>query len=58
MNFKFLVEVDVERQEGKFASRDEIGDLLREALTEADPGTVEGENGGVYETSNWDVQDG
>jgi len=62
-NITATVSVSVERTEGKFASRDEIGDQIQEALESevqqaieaADPGSYEGENGGQYETSEWSV---
>ena len=55
--FVFTVTVEVEREEGKFASRDELADQIREAIEGADPGTVEGENGGSYSIVNWTVED-
>jgi hypothetical protein len=58
MRFRFAVEVEVEREEGKFASRDELADELREAIEQADPGSVEGGNGGVYNVIVWEVTDG
>lgn len=55
MNFSFTVNVNVDRTEGKFASRDEIEEQILEALNDADPQSYEGENGGQYETTDWDV---
>lgn len=56
------VEVEVERTEGKFASRDELGEQLLQAVEEvanelenADPGSLEGEYGGQYEVVEWSV---
>lgn len=57
MRFVIQVEVEVERVEGKFAGRDEILTQILEAIESADPGTYEGDNGGQYETSSWDVSD-
>lgn len=56
MKFTFTVTVEVEREEGKFASREDIGDQLAEAIEGADPGSVEGENGGTYNTTEWTVE--
>jgi hypothetical protein len=56
MTFKFIVNVEVEREEGKFASKDELQEQLQEAISDADPGSVEGENGGVYAVVSWDVE--
>lgn len=55
MRFQFLVQFEVERTEGKFASRDELEAQLQEALEGADPGTLEGENGGMYDVTALDV---
>jgi hypothetical protein len=56
MHFDFHISVDVERTEGKFASRDEMEEQVREALEGADPGQLDGENGGMYETTDWTVE--
>jgi hypothetical protein len=55
--FIFTVTVEVERSEGKFATRDELQEQIMEALTSADPGQIDGENGGIYTTVNWEVND-
>jgi hypothetical protein len=56
MHFTFTVEVDAERTEGKFASRDELAEQIQEALESADPGSLEGDNGGQYELT-WEVEE-
>lgn len=58
MRFTYTVTVEVQRTEGKFASRDEISEQIREALEAADPQQYDGENGGMYETVEWEVNDG
>jgi hypothetical protein len=55
MRYVFSVTVEVERSEGKFATRDEIGEQIAEAITEADPGNLTGENGGEYNVTVWEV---
>lgn len=40
--FSFTVDVDVDRTEGKFASRDEIEGELRQWLEDANQGSVDG----------------
>lgn len=55
MQFTFLVEIEVDRIEGKFASRDELEEQLSEALEGADPTSLTGDNGGEYETTSWEV---
>ncbi len=55
--FTFLVEVEVERMEGKFASRDELADWLLEAIEGSDPGSFSGGQDGTseYETVSFEV---
>jgi hypothetical protein len=55
MIFRFNVSVEVERSQGKFASRDEIGELVLEALEQANPEQIEGENGGQFDITMWDI---
>jgi hypothetical protein len=57
MRFIYTVTVQVERSEGKFASRDDMGEQIRDCLEQADPGQLDGENGGIYETVEWEVVD-
>jgi hypothetical protein len=56
MRFTFTVEVEAERVQGKFASRDEIAEYLAEALSDANPSTFDADNGGEYEFPTWDVE--
>jgi hypothetical protein len=55
MQFEFKVVVGAERDEGKFASKDELAEQIEEALSSADPGQLDGENGGVYSVQEWEV---
>lgn len=55
VRFLFTVEVEAERIQGLFASRDEIEVAIQQALDDANPGEVEGDNGGQYELTVWDV---
>lgn len=55
MMFTFIVEIEVERTSGKFASRDEIGAQLLDCLEQCDEGSWDGAEGGEYETLGWDV---
>jgi hypothetical protein len=57
MRFTFTVDVEVERTEGKFASRDELAQQVSDALESADPGTLYGDNDGIYETTDWSVEE-
>lgn len=57
MRFVFEVSVEVARSEGKFAGREEISDQILEALEGADPGSYDGEAGGMYETTDWSVSE-
>ena len=60
MRISFTVHVDLERIEGKFASKDEIRDLLREDLECANNGSVDGvgaDGDSSYEITGWEVED-
>lgn len=57
MYFEFMVKVEVERTEGKFASKGEIAEQIVEALEGADPQSYYCENGGQYETVNFEVEE-
>jgi len=59
MRLTFTVEVEVERVQGKFASRDEISEQLLEAVEGADPGSVDGvgvDGDSEYEVTSWEVR--
>ena len=55
--FKFLVTVQVDRETGKFASRDELAEKLREAIESADPSMISCDEGGEYTVNDFDVED-
>lgn len=55
MRFSYTVEVELERIEGRFASRDELGGQIIEAIESADPGSLDGDAGGSYEVVSWTV---
>ena len=55
MRYVFVVEVEVERDQGPFASKDELGDQIQEAIEGADPGQLDGDAGGSYSVSDWSV---
>lgn len=55
MRFEYKVEVEVERDSGKFASRADLGDAILTALQEADPGELESEEGSMYSIVTWEV---
>jgi hypothetical protein len=57
VRFTFLVEVEVERDEGKFASRDELAEQIVGELEGADPGSLEGDEGGSYSVASFDVEE-
>lgn len=57
--FKFEVEVTVERTTGKFASREELADAIRDMLENADEGSiysVGADGDSEYETTEWQVE--
>jgi hypothetical protein len=58
MKFTFTVEVEVQRESGKFAARDEIEEQLREEIEGANPGSVDGvgaDGDTTYEVIEWSV---
>ncbi|WP_047523900.1 hypothetical protein [Microbacterium sp. ZOR0019] len=58
--FTFTVTVELEREEGKFAARDEMADQLREWLEGADEGTVSGigaDGESSYAVTSWEVEE-
>jgi hypothetical protein len=57
MRFMFMVEAETDRIEGKFASRDEIGGQISEAIESADPGSIDTDEGAQYETTSWEVSE-
>lgn len=57
MRLSFLVTVELDRTEGKFASKEDLGSQIVDALEEADPFELTGENEGTYETTVWEVTD-
>lgn len=57
MSFTFTVTVEVERTQGKFATREELAEQIIAELEGANPGTLEGENGGEYEVSDFSVEE-
>lgn len=54
MKFKFTVEAEVERIQGKFRSRDEISEQILEWLERADEQQIDVEES-QYETTDWTV---
>jgi hypothetical protein len=57
--FSFTVNIEVERESGKFMPRDEVAEQLLEALEGADPGSVDGGPDGdsVMNVITWEVVD-
>lgn len=55
MDFVFTIHVSVEREEGKFASRDEIAGLIIEGIE--DPGSLDTDDGATYSVTMFEVQE-
>lgn len=55
--FKFVVEVEVSRVQGKFATREEMSAQMIEALESANPGDINGDNGREYTVDDWTVSE-
>lgn len=58
--FTFTVTVEVEREEGKFASREEMAEAIIEWLESADEGSIDGigaDAESTYTTTLWEVEE-
>lgn len=58
--FTFTVEVEVERTEGKFASRDEMSEAIIDNVRDSDPGELYGlgaDGASTYEVTSWEVEE-
>ncbi len=55
MLLRFIVEAEVEREEGLFASRDELEEQIVGELEGADPGSLDGDEGGSYTVVSFEV---
>ena len=55
MLLRAIVSIEVQRTQGKFATRDELAEQIRDAIESADPGQLDGDNGGEYEVTSWEV---
>ena len=57
MRFTFHVSVEVNRQQGKFASREDIATELQQALDDANPGDLQVGDDGEYTVDDWTVDE-
>lgn len=60
MRFKFTIDVEVSRIEGKFASRAEISEYITDMLESADYGQIDGvgaDGMSSYEIVEWSVNE-
>lgn len=58
--FTFTVSVELSRESGKFAGRDEMAEALRDAIESADPGSVDGigaDGDSTYNVDDWTVDE-
>jgi hypothetical protein len=55
MHITITIEVELTRIEGKFATKEELAEQIVTELESAEPGELEGENGGQYEVTSWEV---
>lgn len=56
MKITLTIEVELAHVEGRFASKDELAELLADELEAADPGELEGDEGGRYDVEAFAVQ--
>jgi hypothetical protein len=57
VHFTYLIDIEIEKTEGKFASRDEMDEQIQEALGDANPENLTGENDGEYDVIQWDIEE-
>lgn len=55
MIFKFEVTVEVERTQGKFASRDTIESVIQDVLSDSNPDEITTDEDAQYNITSWDV---
>jgi hypothetical protein len=59
-HFTFTVTVELERESGKFASRDEMAESIIGEIESMDPGYVSGigaDGDSEYQITNWEVEE-
>lgn len=56
MKFRINVTVEVEREDGKPATREELAKLIEQAIEDADPGTIETDDEATYEVQEWEAK--
>lgn len=55
MKWTITVEVEANHTAGQFASRDELEQQIIDAIDNANPAQLDGDNGGEYEVTEWEV---
>ena len=53
--FTFTIEVEVERVQGLFASKDELHDQIADWLDSANEGSIQTDADAEYEVTSWEV---
>jgi hypothetical protein len=56
-HFNFVVHVELDRTQGKFASREDMAYEIQQELESADPGSIYAGENGEYEVTNWEVSE-
>lgn len=49
------IEIDLDREQGKFAAGDDLAEMIAAEIEGADPGEVETDEGATYSVTTWDV---
>lgn len=60
MNLRFVVEVEVERESGKFASKDDVREEITQWLEDANQGEISGigsDSDSIYNVTDWTVSE-
>jgi hypothetical protein len=55
--FTFQVSVELDRVQGKFASREDMAYEIQQELEAADPGSISAGEDGEYEVTGWEVEE-
>ncbi len=55
MTVQFTVTAELKHVEGKFAARHDLTEQIAIELEGANPESLEGEGGGSYEVTSWEV---
>jgi hypothetical protein len=56
MNIVVVLQVEVERDEGKFASREELEEKILDEVSSADPSILSTDDDATYSVTSWEAE--